>query len=781
MSNVASTTDALGHTTSYGYDALYRKVSLTDAAGQQTRLTYDATGNLTSLTDPSGNATRYSYDALNRETSDTNALGFSRFYRYDAVGNLSSTTDRDGRTRQFSYDGLNRQTQETWLDASGTSIHTSTATYDAVGQLIAISDPDSAYGYTYDLAGQLTSLSNTGTPRIPTVVMNYGYDAVSNLTSVTDQINGQTKATTAYRYDNLNRATQLTQSGNGVNDKRVDMTYDKASQLTQLSRYGNLSGTQLVAQSNYVYDRNGRLTDLTHQNTSTTYAAYQWAYDSHNRVTQFTSTDGTNVYTYKSRDELTGTDSNYQTDEAYSYDASGNRTNAGYQTGTNNRLLSDGTYSYTYDNEGNRTSRKNIATGEVTAYSWDYHNRLTGVTTKDINGTLIKAVGYTYDVYDRRIGKSVDADGAGVAAPQTEWYVYDGSNVSLVFDGQGNQTHRYLYGTGVDQILADETQTGVNWALVDNLGSVRDVVDNNGNLLNHITYNSFGQVSAQTNAAIDFRYGYTGRELDKETGLDYYRARYYDTTTGGFLSEDPMGFAAGDVNLYRYTANNPINFKDPSGLASRILTQLFSQSHISSRNKTKKPTIYEFNTVFPKYSQAYNAARFWFHAIILTESKTIPSRGKTSRVPWVAPNLLRDDLSTDLPTGINYRGRVSLRPGSTSDPIQPTLNFQEDNRGEWHKTPLYTNATELKFTYRDHNDNPCDEYEQATAKEKDRARRKAEDAPIPVPIPAPTRTPFPVPIPAPIPNSGQILGPAVEFIGSVFTFFRGIVGLDPKF
>jgi RHS repeat-associated protein len=288
-------------------------------------------------------------------------------------------------------------------------------------------------------------------------------------------------------------------------------------------------------------------------------------------VTQFTSPDGTNVYTYNSRDELTGTDSNYQTDEAYSYDASGNRTNAGYQTGANNRLLSDGTYSYTYDNEGNRTSRTNIATGEVTSYSWDYHNRLTDVTTKDINGTLIKAVGYTYDVYNQRISKSVDSDGTGAAAPQTEWYVYDGSNISLVFDGQGNQTHRYLYGTEVDQILADETQTGVNWALVDNLGSVRDIVNNNGTLLNHISYDSFGQVSAQTNTAIDFRYGYTGRELDKETGLDYYRARYYDTTTGGFLSEDPMGFAAGDYNLSRYVFGSPTNFTDPSGLETGLL------------------------------------------------------------------------------------------------------------------------------------------------------------------------------------------------------------------
>jgi RHS repeat-associated protein len=430
------------------------------------------------------------------------------------------------------------------------------------------------YTYSYDVAGRLTSVDNTGTPNALSVLLSYGYDTANNLISVTDSINGQQKGTTAYSYDILNRATQITQSGNGVAAKRINMAYNKASQSTQIARYSDLNGNALVAQSDYTYGPSGRLVDLTHQSNSTTYAAYQWVYDSHNRITQFTSPDGTNIYTYNSRDELTGTDSNYQTDEAYSYDASGNRTNAGYQTGTNNRLLSDGTYSYTYDNEGNRTSRTNIATGEVTSYSWDYHNRLTGVTIKDINGTLIKAVGYTYDVYNQRISKSVDSEGTGAAAPQTELYAYEGSNISLVFDGQGNQTHRYLYGTGVDQILADETQTGVNWALVDNLGSVRDILDNNGTLLNHITYDSFGQVSAQTNAAIDFRYGYTGREQDRQTGLDYYRARYYDAATGGFLSEDPMGFAAGDYNLSRYVFASPTNFTDPSGLETGLLEKV---------------------------------------------------------------------------------------------------------------------------------------------------------------------------------------------------------------
>jgi YD repeat-containing protein len=134
----------------------------------------------------------------------------------------------------------------------------------------------------------------------------------------------------------------------------------------------------------------------------------------------------------------------------------------------------------------------------VTEYAWDYHNRLTGVVTKDSSGAVTKTVTYSYDAYDRRIAKSINADGAGPAIPTTERMVYDGDNIALTFDGQGNLTHRYLYGPGVDRVLADETQTSVNWALVDNQGTVRDVIDSNGVVLNHLSYDSFGNVTSET-------------------------------------------------------------------------------------------------------------------------------------------------------------------------------------------------------------------------------------------------------------------------------------------
>jgi RHS repeat-associated protein len=87
-------------------------------------------------------------------------------------------------------------------------------------------------------------------------------------------------------------------------------------------------------------------------------------------------------------------------------------------------------------------------------------------------------------------------------------------------------------------------------------------------LIDHIDYDSFGNVILETDAAAGDRYKFTSRELDAETGLYYYRARYYDATIGRFTSEDPLGFGAGDTNLYRYVVNSPLNFTDPTGETS---------------------------------------------------------------------------------------------------------------------------------------------------------------------------------------------------------------------
>jgi RHS repeat-associated protein len=94
-------------------------------------------------------------------------------------------------------------------------------------------------------------------------------------------------------------------------------------------------------------------------------------------------------------------------------------------------------------------------------------------------------------------------------------------------------------------VLAQEKAGATSWMLTDHLGTVRDLVNNSGSVVNHFTYDSFGKVLT-TSETVDTRYKFTGREFDGETGLYYYRARYFDANVGRFIGQDPIGFSAGD-------------------------------------------------------------------------------------------------------------------------------------------------------------------------------------------------------------------------------------------
>jgi uncharacterized protein RhaS with RHS repeats len=157
--------------------------------------------------------------------------------------------------------------------------------------------------------------------------------------------------------------------------------------------------------------------------------------------------------------------------ETYSYDANGNRTNTGYGTGVNNQLLTDGTSNYQYDPEGNRTKRTNIITHAIDDYTWDYRNRLTKIVSKDGNGIEAGIVAYEYDINDQRVQKSAN----GIV----ENYYLDGNQIAFVTDS-GNETYHYLYGTNTDQVLAQDTPTGMVWSLADRLGSVDLLTDASG-------------------------------------------------------------------------------------------------------------------------------------------------------------------------------------------------------------------------------------------------------------------------------------------------------------
>ena len=570
-SNLTSYTDERDFTTTFTYDALGRALTQVlpddNPSNEPTiTLTYDAAGNLTSVTDPVDNVTAYTYDELNRRLTAVDPLEHTTNYAYDATGNLTGLTDRNGRVRAFSYDAAGRLTNEDWLDEEEESIRTFTYTYDAAGQLTSASDPDSTYSYTYDALGQLTEEDNEGTPDLPQVVLTYTYDVAGNSTGLSDNLG----ASIEYEFDDLHRLTGAALTDAEDNGPEVTFTYDGAGRLTDVSRATHEGlGTTTGVSTSLTYDDADRLTDITHTNPLTippeTIASYRYGYDDAGLATGYTGPEGTLSYTYNARGELTAMSGDRT--ESYSYDFNGNRTMTGYTTGTGNQLTSDAAYDYTYDDEGNLLTKTRISDERLTEFTWDYRNRLTKVLVKNSSGTVLQETRFSYDVYNRRIGKWLDADGAGPQAGVQQWTAYDGVNTYADFDGNGALTNRYLAGAPYSSLLARLGANGTTvWYLNDVLGSVRQLVDANATVLDQVTYGSYGNILSETSPPNGDRFKFTDREFDAELSAYYFRARYYDPATGRFVSNDPIQFAGQDPNLYRYVGNSPHTFTDPTGL-----------------------------------------------------------------------------------------------------------------------------------------------------------------------------------------------------------------------
>ncbi|QYO65715.1 RHS repeat-associated core domain-containing protein [Leptolyngbya sp. 7M] len=161
-----------------------------------------------------------------------------------------------------------------------------------------------------------------------------------------------------------------------------------------------------------------------------------------------------------------------------------------------------------------------------------------------------------------RIGRRVSRQGKSAGSTGYTKYVFDGLDVVMDIDG-GTLT-KYQNGPGIDNKLSLKTGSDVKYFLQDHLGSTVGLTDTTRSITASQSYDSFGN---GTNTSFPTRYQFTGREFDSFTGLQFSRARWYDPNLGRFISEDPIGFAGGDINLYGYVWNNPMHFTDPMGLS----------------------------------------------------------------------------------------------------------------------------------------------------------------------------------------------------------------------
>src|SRR5262249_26854872 len=163
----------------------------------------------------------------------------------------------------------------------------------------------------------------------------------------------------------------------------------------------------------------------------------------------------------------------------YTYDANGNRTMTGYQTGTGNQMTSDGTWTYSYDAEGNLTKKSRGPSAETWTYGYDNQNHLLWAEQRATDGgTLLMRADYKYDALGNRSEKDVDPDGAGPQGTTVSRFVWDGPNVVMDLDGGNGVQMRRFYVDAVDGLFARVSGAGTAaWYLLDRLGSVRDLTN----------------------------------------------------------------------------------------------------------------------------------------------------------------------------------------------------------------------------------------------------------------------------------------------------------------
>lgn len=538
--NVATSTDALNRVTTFEYDPKNRLKQVTDPLTGVTQYTYDGNGNLLTVKDAKNQTTTFAYDSRNRLQSTTDPLGKVEAYEYDGNDNLTKRITPKLDQITFAYDPVNQLLSKTLPGAQVTSY-----TYSTVGNLLTVTDTDSALTMTYDQANRLLTTSTAGSTNQPNVSLTYTYDKNGNRLTAVDP-----SGTNTYTYDSLNRLANLASSA-GL----ASFAYDALSRRTSLTLP---NGTQTT----YSYDPASQVTNILHQltATSTQINKADCLYNPVGNRTSLTDRRGAQAFGYDNLDRLTSASHPLlATPQAFAYDAVGNRTTGGSVVNAGNQLTADSNFAYQYDDNGNLTRMTLLATGNFTVYTYDAENRLT--KAEDFvagNPTPAATSTYRYDGLGRRIEK--------VANGQTTRYIYDGEDILLEYDGANVLQARYTHGPGIDEPIAVTKGASTFFYHQDGLGTVTDLTDSTGATAKSYSYDAYGTIVDQT-GTVEQPYTYTGRELDSESGLYYYRARYYDPTNGRFLQKDPASGDAG-FTMYHYADGLPTGLRDPEGLAT---------------------------------------------------------------------------------------------------------------------------------------------------------------------------------------------------------------------
>lgn len=599
---------------SFVYDELGRLIQAIGAGSETTGFAYDKVDNQTGVTDARGKLFQTSFDALDRVITETNPQSQTVQYDYDPADKLKS--HKDGRNLETirTIDGFGQVIREVSPD-SGTTDYW----YDAAGNVTKIVDADGQETlFTYDAAGRLLTSSFTGASA---ETITYGYDATSGgnkgvgrLTSVTEEsgssafvydvqgrVTGDTKViqgrtyAVGYAYDANGQVTQITlpsgrtvsyaRAGDGLASGITTKATPSSSSETLASSiayrpFGPLSnltyGNGLALTR--TYDNNYWLTQTEVKATGATRLDLSFGRNANGQLTSVTDNAASGrgaTFTYTDSGRLASANGAWG-DDAYVYDAAGNRTSKARTIGgtttteaivlasTSNRVnqVQDGSSTtlrtLTHRTGGDR-SQDAYAGGPTYDYSYNARKRLVAV---DRDGA--DAASYGYDFQGRRVWRTVfgtttvqshyvfDQDGhllaehdGATGAVVREYVWLDDMPVAMVDSSSGAAQTYFIHTGQIEEplVMTDASKAKVWDAYVEPYGKAQ----------------AFGTPSA----GLDLRL--PGQWLQAESGdLHQNWHRDYDPSLGRYIEVDPIGIAGGQ-NPYGYVDGRPLELIDPRG------------------------------------------------------------------------------------------------------------------------------------------------------------------------------------------------------------------------